>query len=261
VDRVDASTVEVVVYKSGRQLFTKDELDADLSVPLYAAAARALYPWAKNVRVVFWMLRYGARVHLARTKAEVTLALRYAERLLERLEEGKDLPANVGGHCARCSLRGQCAAYGAALAGTSNDVGAPLPDVESVARERERVTGLLRIYDGRKRELEAILRSELKDAEELRAAGTRYRVIPTRSPASYPLRATVDAVATAAALERDAVLERIGAVDGSALEKLLDDLSERLPEPALKALRDDVEARAQRTVIPRFTATPDRKAR
>ena len=45
VDRVDDETIEIVDYKTNRQLFTRDEVDTSLQLTLYEAAARQPAEW------------------------------------------------------------------------------------------------------------------------------------------------------------------------------------------------------------------------
>jgi RecB family exonuclease len=259
VDKLDDETVEVFAYKGGGHFYSRDDLEADVALPLYAACAKALYPWAKRIQVTYWMLRHRVRIPVACTEAEVATALCYLESLVNRMASSAVHLPTVGAHCVRCPSRRQCDDYAATLATERPELGDAPDSLEAVAKEREHVAGLVRIFEGRKRELEGVLRTRLQDEDELRAGGMRYRLVPTRSPAEYPLRHTVEALTEAASLGRDAVLDRIGTVDGAALKALLDDLGQRVSKARLKVLRDDLEAHAHRTVIPRFTATALRR--
>jgi hypothetical protein len=258
VNRLDAETVEVVDFKTNHQLFTREELDNDLQLPLYAAAAKALWPWARNVRLTYWMLRQRIRVPLARTSDQIAAALRYVRELAEQAATATAFEAKLGAHCAYCDHRGSCDAYAAALRGARRFACADETDVAAVAAEREEVAGLARILDGRKKELDRLLRSRLKGCDELRAAGMRYRMVPTRSPAQYPLAATLTAIAAVTGAPRDALVDRLAVIDRDALDALLSELGATVPKPRLTMLRAELDARATRTVSPRFTATEDR---
>ena len=67
VDWVDDQTVEVIDYKTNRMLFSRDEVDSSLQMSLYDLAARQIWPWVKNVRLTFHMLRHGIRMRTERT--------------------------------------------------------------------------------------------------------------------------------------------------------------------------------------------------
>ena len=70
VDWVDDETVEVIDYKTNRQLFMRDEVDTSLQLSLYHVAAQRLWPWAKKVKLTFWMLRHGIRQQTTRTEQQ-----------------------------------------------------------------------------------------------------------------------------------------------------------------------------------------------
>jgi putative RecB family exonuclease len=81
VDWIDDETVEVIDYKTNHQLFTRDEVDTSLQMSLYEVAVRRLWPWAKKVKLTFWMLRHGVRQQTTRTEEQLADALAYVETL------------------------------------------------------------------------------------------------------------------------------------------------------------------------------------
>jgi RecB family exonuclease len=257
VDRLGDAAIEIIDYKTNHQLFTRAELENDLQLPLYAAAAQTLWPWAKEVRLTFWMLRHRMRVPVQRTPEQVSEALRYMAMMAEKATSAKEFAANLGSHCAYCEHRARCEAYAAALRGGRRFVCADANDVEAVAREREEVAGLVRILEGRKGELDHLLKSRLKSTDEVHAAGMRYRMVPTKSGAEYPLAPTLDAVGGATGQAREELVDRLAVIDANALAKLVEELEPTMPKGRWNTLRAELEARAIRAITPRFMATKE----
>jgi RecB family exonuclease len=79
VNWVDGETIEVVDYKSNRMLFTRDEVDSSLQLSLYAIAALRIWPWARNVKLTFRMLRHGICQQTTRTAEQLADALVYVD--------------------------------------------------------------------------------------------------------------------------------------------------------------------------------------
>ncbi len=251
VDRVDDETIEIIDYKTNRQLFTRDEVDTSLQMSLYQLAARRLWPWAKRVKLTFWMLRHGIRQETSRTTDQLDAALAYMETLGKQTEAATEFPPRLNSNCAYCDHRRQCPAYADALRGGREGVSADMADLASVAREREEVARLAKILYARKDELDNVLKAHLREHDELVLAGVRYRMFTVTS-VDYPLEPTVQTVADAAGLPRDEVLRRIGSVDKKALDTLVKEVGKRLDKPRATLLKAELEARAEKTYTPRF---------
>ena len=253
VDRIDDETVEVVDYKTNRQLFTRDELDGSLQMSLYQLAAQSLWPWAKKVRLTFWMLRHGVQQRTERTTEDLEATRRYVGTIGAAIEEASDYPARLNSNCSWCDHKQQCPAYAEALAGKRDIVCEDEGDLEAVAREREQVTSLAKILYGRKSELERVLKSHLKEQDELVLGGMRYGMATTRKRA-YPLAPTLAVLGRASDLSTAALLERVAVVDGKALDVLLKELAPSLGRAQARLVRTELEALASETHSPRLWA-------
>lgn len=142
VDWIDDETVEVIDYKTNRQLFTRDEVDTSLQMSLYEIAARRLWPWVTKVKLTFWMLRHGVRQVTTRTEEQLADALAYVETLGRQTETATAYPARLNTNCSYCDHRKHCPAYADALKGKREFIVEDLADLEGVAREREEVVRL-----------------------------------------------------------------------------------------------------------------------
>jgi len=253
VDWIDDETVEVIDYKTNHQLFTRDEVDTSLQMSLYEVAVRRLWPWAKKVKLTFWMLRHGVRQETTRTEEQLADALAYVETLGRQTETATEYPARLNTNCSYCDHRKQCPAYADALKGKREFVVEDLADLEGVAREREEVARLAKALYARKEELEDILKAQLKERDELVLGGVRYRMFATTS-LDYPLEPTLSLLAEATGLSRDEVLGKLGAIDKKALDALLKSLGKKLDKPRVSLLKAELEAHADKRMSPRLWA-------
>ena len=253
VDWIDDETVEVIDYKTNHQLFTRDEVDTSLQMSLYEVAVRRLWPWAKKVKLTFWMLRHGVRQQTTRTEEQLADALAYVETLGRQTETATEYPARLNSNCSYCDHRKQCPAYADALKGKREFIVEDLADLEGVAREREEVARLAKALYARKEELEDILKAQLKERDELVLGGVRYRMFATTS-LDYPLEPTLSLLADATGLSRDEVLGKLGAIDKKALDALLKSLGKKLDKPRVSLLKAELEAHADKRMSPRLWA-------
>jgi len=253
VNWVNDDTIEVVDYKSNRQLFTRDEVDSSLQLSLYEVAARRLWPWVKNVKLTFRMLRHGIRQETSRTPQQLADALSYVETVGTQTETAREFPARLNANCVYCDHKLHCPAYAEALQGRPHLVCEDTRDLEAVAREREQVARLAKILYARKEELEGILRAQLRDRDELVLGGVRYRMFAVTTH-EYPLEATLSLLTDATGMARDELLGKVGAVDKKSLDAVLKSLGKRLDKPRVSLLKAELEAKADKRHSPRLWA-------
>jgi len=253
VNWVDDDTIEVVDYKTNRQLFTREDVDSSLQMSLYEVAARRLWPWVKNVKLTFRMLRHGIRQETTRTPQRLSDALAYVETVGTQTEAAKEFPARLNANCVYCDHKLHCPAYAEALQGRPHLICEDTRDLEAVAREREQVARLAKILYARKEELEGILKAQLRDRDELVLGGVRYRMFNVTTH-EYRLEATLSLLANATGMPSDELLGKVGAVDKKSLDALLKNLGKRLEKPRVSLLKAELEAKAESRHSPRLWA-------
>lgn len=253
VNWIDEETVEVVDYKTNHQLFTRDEVDASLQMSLYELAARQLWPWAKKVRLTFWMLRHGLRQTTTRTADELEAAKAYVEAMGKQTETASEYPARLHSGCTYCDHRSACPAYAEVLDGSREVVHDDLADLEQIAVERERVATRVRILQAHKTELEKVIKNHLKNESELVAGGVRYSMFNVAS-VNHPLESTVRILSEATQRSPEEITREIAIVDNDALKRLVAGLGDAVPKPRLTLLRAELDAKAEKTFSPRFWA-------
>jgi RecB family exonuclease len=253
VDCIDGETVEVIDYKTNRQLFTRDEVDTSLQMSLYHVAAQRLWPWAKKVKLSFWMLRHGQRQETSRTPEQIEAALAYVETLGKQTESATQFPARLNTNCPYCDHRGGCPAYASALQGKRDFVCPDLADLEAVAKEREEVAKLAKVLYARKEELEAVLKAHLKEQDELVLGGVKYRMF-NATKLEYPLDATIDLLARTTGQPKEQLISAVASIDNKALDDFLKKLAKQTDKNRVALLKSEVEAGASKTAVPRFWA-------
>ena len=124
-----------------------------------------------------------------------------------------------------------------------------------MAKERERLAGLVKILSARKDEVEEVIRKGLEDRDSIEAAGMKYRFSSSTS-VSYPLQGTIEALYSATG---ENLISRISTVDKRLLESVLKEIEPTLTPEKLTHLTSRLEMIEQKTVTPRFTATKGKK--
>jgi len=253
VDRVDDETVEVIDYKTNRQLFTREETDASLQMSLYHLAAQELWPWAKKVRLTFWMLRHGLRQTTERSAEDIEGTRRYVDTLGTTITTAREFPAKLNSNCVYCDHRKHCPAYADALQGKREFICEDTSDLEAVAKEREECARLAKVLYARKGELEDVLKTALKEHDELVLGGVRYTMFKT-SKSDYPLDRTLELLNRETGMAWHELLGRVAAIDNKSLEGLLKELGKKLDRPRVNLLKAELDAVATKTHSPRFWA-------
>jgi putative RecB family exonuclease len=253
VDRAGDDIVEVIDYKSNRVLFTRDEVDADLQLSIYALAARELWPWAKQVRLGFYMLRHGARMWTARTEEQLEAVREYIIALGQQTESATEYPARLNTSCPYCEHRQHCPAYAEAVAGGVEVVRSSPADLEAVSRERAQVASLAKILYARKGELDDVLKAHLAGTDALELGGVRYWMHRI-THVDYPLDATLRVFQEVAGLEEAETRKQLLVISKGRVDALVKELGKRMPRARVRLLKTQLDAVAEKTFSPRLYA-------
>ncbi len=253
VNRVDDETIEIVDYKSNRMLFARDEVDNSLQLSIYELAVRQLWPWAKKVKLTFHMLRHGIRQETSRTTEQLDAAIQYVETVGRMTEEATEYPARLNSNCVWCDHQQGCPAYADALRGKRDFICQDLDDLDRVAREREEVAQLAKILYARKRELEGVLKSQLKERDELVVGGVRY-AMHNVAKTTHPLDQTIELLGQATGQSWQRLLVEIAVVDNKKLEALLKKLGKTHDRSTVSLLKAELSTVAEKKHSPRFWA-------
>ncbi len=241
VNAIDDETIEIVDYKSNRQLFSREEVDSSLQMSLYQLAAQQMWPWAKRFKLTFHMLRHGIRMGTTRTDEQLKVAREYVLALGTATEMASEYPARLNPNCIYCDHRSDCPAYAEALKGKRTIIAKDLGDLEAVSSEREEVARLMKILGARKDELEGILKSRLTDTEELVLTGVRYRMFTTES-VNYPFEKTLSVLERAIGIGREDLMGRLAAIDKKGLDSLFKHIEKGTDRSRVALLKAELKA-------------------
>ena len=246
VDRVDHNTVEIIDYKTNRMLFSRDELDSDLQMSVYGLAVKSKWPWVKNVRYRFDMIRHAMSLYTSREDDELDETVDYIVSLGRRLDALKKYPAKVNPLCNWCDYRDKCKPFKQALEGDGLSMLVATDDIERIADERNRAAAIEKIAKGRKYEMDDILKVHLDKAkgEELVAAGYKYR-LQTNFETKYSAAKTLAALHQATGISLDKLSDEILVVDAKKIDAVIRgaDLP-RSKQQLLKVMLESIADRA-----------------
>ncbi len=224
VDRVDHETIEIIDYKSNRQMFEKEDLEIDTQVSVYAIVIPQMFPWAKKIRFRFDMLRHGKSQFTQRTQEELEIAAGYIASTANRTEiEAREWPAKLGFLCNYCSHRQRCDAYNAAItAGPAHDdqVDVSVGNLVSVSRERERLNNMKSVIEGRVKELDKTLKSVAGENGETMIGEYTYRMI-TVNKQSYDIQELLPLLVKHSGKSEQEILKLVTKVDKKAADELI----------------------------------------
>ena len=265
MDRVQRSggVVRVRDYKTTRVPMTREEVEGSLQLAIYDLAAHDLWPGAKRVELEIELLRHGTVIRTSRTDEQREATRAYILATIAKIEAaesgGGELPTRPTIQCATCDHRSQCREYAQALAAKRTFVCTDHEDLVAVSREREEVARLVKVLVGRKEALEAILKAQLREHDELRVGGMRYS-LGTAMYTEYPVDATLDALERLTGLKRDELLERLASIGGPAVRKLVSEIEPTLAPQVVAALKATLDLLAARSFSTRLVAKEERPA-
>jgi RecB family exonuclease len=252
--RIDDETIEVVDYKTNRQLFAREEVDESLQLGLYELAVRRLYPWVKHVRLSYVMLRHGSvKQTMSRTAEQLRAIDLYAASLGAAMDAATEFPSRIGPNCVYCDHRKRCDAYGALLAEPTESLATVGEDLAALSEERQRVAARAKILYARREEIDRILKAHLKQKDELVVGSTRYAMLKITSQ-RHPLDATLASVAAATGREERELVRELCMVDKDRLDALLKREREKLGASRAALLRAELDANAEQTLTTRLWA-------
>jgi len=166
VVELDPETIVVVDYKTSKTAPTYEQLKEDLQLSLYDLVAGILFPQYPRVVLCLDMLKsepvYTYRTPFQREEFNNYLSIIHEE--MSALKE-KDAYESLNVFCPWCDFKDHCNAYQKASSQTKYDF-LPLSKMSDadLIEEHERVKGVAKILDMRKRDLAMILMEKIKIA-------------------------------------------------------------------------------------------------
>ncbi len=111
VDRVSDDTIRIIDYKAREQLLTPQYLATDQQLAIYTLAAQQLWPWAKRIKLTFWMLCHDRWQETERTVNQLAETRQRIETVGRYTEEATDFPPRHNARCRWCDYQHLCPLY------------------------------------------------------------------------------------------------------------------------------------------------------
>jgi hypothetical protein len=166
IDRIDYNpdndTLYIVDYKTSRIALTKSEADVDEQLSMYDLVASYIFPEYENVVLQLQYVRLGEFVSTTRTPEEREIFKKWLIHMYYQIKNDVSPKQTINKYCGWCDARHGCTAYQELIHGEHVDEDVKALEFEQLDEELEKVNTYLKILDGRKKEIEARFKEELK---------------------------------------------------------------------------------------------------
>lgn len=258
VRQLNRDTIEVIDWKSNRRPFSKSELESSLQLSLYAIAAKRMWPWAKHVRLTYYLFRHGIWQTTERTHEQLVSAARYVGVVGEQIRGQRKWEPRINNFCAWCDYRQTCPAYRLVCGGAQHEVGESLAEK---ARALEATKKYEAILKRRRTELEDQLKAAVTEdgpqdlADDLPIYQFNKRRTLSYTPSRVVERVTdlIPALGQTLPDLRRQALDQVCKVDKAKLEKFVNGFS-GLDKSQRRILQAELEAEADERFTSRFEA-------
>lgn len=253
VETMDQETGEVFAeltvfdYKSTRQFLTTTDVRDSIQIAAYAITAHEIDPTATHVRAGFWMLRSGEPLLITHSASELEEWRDYIVVTAQQMEADTTWRPQLNVGCPYCPGQDQCPEYARALTGKRKLIAESLEDLDAVSQEREDINGILRILEGRKKELTAAIKSFLEASGERAEMGETLYSLSRRRGVNYPTAQTVRIIAEGTSLDIDEVVSEICDVSNRKLDALMQRYGKQNGIETTTMVRAALENVAERT--------------
>ena len=233
IDRIDFNpdndTLYIVDYKTSRIALTKDEADVDEQLSMYALVASYLYPEYDNVVLQLQYVRLGDFVSSYRTAEDLETFKAWLIHMYYQIKNDVSPKPTLNKYCGWCDARHGCSAYQELVNvdDGKNEV-EKLAEFADLDTQLENINAFIKILYGRKGEIEAEFKKELKatDNSPIRVNGGE-RYVTNNARKKYD----VSTVITAFPQEFDKLLS-VNKGDVDKLAKGNDEIQQMLDETA-----------------------------
>lgn len=170
IDRIDFNpdndTLYIVDYKTSRIALTRDEADTDEQLSMYALVASYLYPEYENVVLQLQYVRLGDFVSSYRTAEDLEIFKAWLIHMYYQIKNDVSPKPTLNKYCGWCDARHECPAYQALInVDDGKSEVEKLAELEDLDTQLEKINAYIKILYGRKGEIEATFKEELKKTD------------------------------------------------------------------------------------------------
>ncbi len=246
VDKIDDESILITDFKSNRMMFSREDVDADIQMSIYGLAAIELYPWAKNIRFAFDMLRHGLSMKTERTSAQLLDAADYIQILGEQTENDPEYPEKLNSNCGYCDYQSRCAKFQSAITTKQGPMKVPEfivdQNLDDLVDARQKFASIAKAAYAKKSEIDDLLKKHLDVVPEIVAGDNRVKLIHM-TKLSYPVARTIRAISNVTGIAV-AELQTLVKIDAGELKALVD------AQPTAKKFMLEAELEALSVVEP-----------
>lgn len=261
VDKIGDSAIRIRDYKSNRMLYTREELDGDLQMPVYGLAARVLWPWASQVEYVFDMLRHGTEQPTVRTADQLDATAQYVGDLGRRTETDTTWAMKPNPNCSYCDSRKRCPKWAEMLVQGHELTAVDTGRLGDVAREKMKAGVVAKAAYARQAEMDGILKKHLTVVGDYEIDGFSVKAI-NASSVEYPDAGAVVRAFVKAGQDAASAMDRVLVVDKDKVAELLEEAApKKLPTSKGLMLRAELDSLKRVTpMTPKLSVTAQKTA-
>lgn len=112
LDKDETGTYYVCDYKTNNAMKTQEDADIDRQLAMYSLWVHQKHPDAKEVKLVWYMLKHGKEVISSRSAQQLQLLKKEVETLIKDIESTTSFPTNKTMLCNWCVFKQFCPAWG-----------------------------------------------------------------------------------------------------------------------------------------------------
>lgn len=230
IDRIDYNpdndTLYIVDYKTSRIALTKSEADVDEQLSMYALVSKYIFPEYDNVILQLQYVRLGEFVSTTRTDEELEQFKNWLIHMYHQIKNDVSPKPTINKYCGWCDSRHGCTAYQELIHGEPVDDDVKELEFTELDTELEKVNAHIKILKGRKAEIEAKFKKELKSTDNAPIRVTGGELYVTNNPRkSYDVSTVITAFPSK--------FDRLLSVNKSEVDKLAKD------EPEIQQMLED----------------------
>jgi hypothetical protein len=162
IDRIDNfqdDGLEIIDFKTSREISNKAELREDRQLLTYAYAASLLVPGTRRFKLTHWMFRHDPPENSIEIDADDALGVRdWIDSVLEGIYAGKFEP-RLNQYCHRCPVRSTCPSYKSQYAAHQEQI----KDHLKAVGELKEVDARIAILTARKKELRGVIGQRVEE--------------------------------------------------------------------------------------------------
>lgn len=198
VQRVEDDSILVVDFKTNKRPYEQDDIDNSMQAGIYWCAAKKLWPWAKDIKFAFEMIKSGSIQSPTNSKEVAQKCFKYLPVISNKIENAikKDnFEAKLHPFCAWCDYRSVCEPYTRMM---ENDVDAveiekaiSSGNLSTLAKLHDELSAKHNAVKQKLNSIDKVLKVKIKEHNgPLVANGSRYDII-TLPPRNFSAASVV----------------------------------------------------------------------